>query len=66
MSKASPFKTDLIPFINALGSNTTITELDISGNQIGNKGAIALAKTLQTNNSISRLFWDENQTGYMG
>lgn len=66
MSRASPLKTDLIPFIHALGSNTTITELDISGNQMGNKGAIALAKTLQTNHTLSRLFWDENQTGPMG
>lgn len=66
MSKATPLKSDLIPFIDALASNTTIVELDISGNQMGNKGAIALAKVLQNNHTLTRLFWDDNQTGYLG
>jgi len=61
-----PLRYDLNPFLAALGSNTSITELNISGHQIGNKGAIALAKSLQINTSLNTLFWDENQIGLMG
>jgi len=64
--KSHPLKHDIIPLISALGANTTITELDISGHQMGNTGAIALAKSLQLNTTISRLLWDENLTGLIG
>jgi Ran GTPase-activating protein (RanGAP) involved in mRNA processing and transport len=65
-AKSHPLKNDLLPFIFALGENTSLTELDISGHQMGNTGAIALAKSLQTNNSLTKLLWDENQTGILG
>lgn len=65
-AKSHPLKNDLLPFIFALGENTSLTELDISGHQMGNTGAIALAKSLQTNNSLIKLLWDENQTGILG
>lgn len=35
--------------------------LDISGNAIGNKGAFMLAKALQVNQSLKRLWLDDNQ-----
>lgn len=37
----------ILPFIQALAKNQTITEIDLSGHLSGNSGAIALAKTLQ-------------------
>ncbi len=45
----------------ALGSNETLMSLDISGNAIGNKGAFMLAKSLQVNQSLRRIWLDENQ-----
>jgi len=40
--------------------------LNIQGNQIGNKGAIALSKALQTNQTLISILWDENLTGLLG
>mmetsp|Transcript_22688 Transcript_22688/g.31592 ORF Transcript_22688/g.31592 Transcript_22688/m.31592 type:complete len:1101 (-) Transcript_22688:27-3329(-) len=59
-------KNDLLPFVTALASNSTITELTMSGHQMGNAGAVALAKTLQTNEALTKLWWDGNQTGIVG
>lgn len=61
-----PLKHDLIPFIDVLASNTSLTEIDLSGHQIGNTGVIALAKSLQLNATLTKLFWDENETGLIG
>jgi len=61
-----PLKNDIFPFIAILGSNSLLTELDITGHQIANKGAIQLAKSLQTNSSLVKVMWDGNQTGLMG
>jgi len=61
-----PLKQDLIPLIVALESNTTLTELFLSGHQLGNKGAFVLARSLQTNTTLVRLVWDGNQTGLLG
>lgn len=52
--------------ISALNSTRNLTELDISGHQIGDTGAVALAKTLQTNNSLMRLVWDGNDVTLLG
>jgi len=49
-----------------LGNNNSLTELNISGHQIGNKGAIALSKSLQINQCLNTLFWDQNQIGLLG
>lgn len=59
-------KHDLIPLIDVLASNTSLSEIDISGHQIGNTGVIALAKSLQLNGTLTKLFWDENETGLIG
>jgi Ran GTPase-activating protein (RanGAP) involved in mRNA processing and transport len=56
----------LIPLIDAIGTNDSITHLDISGNNIGNKGAMALAKAIQTNQTLTHLVWDENGTTLTG
>jgi len=65
-AKGYPLKQDLVSFVSAIGSTSKLIELDISGHQMGNKGAIALAKALQTDTSLTTLHFDENLTGLMG
>lgn len=48
----SKLKTDLSIVLNALGSNTSLTKLDISGNAMGDMGAKMLAKALQINTKL--------------
>ncbi|GAM24434.1 hypothetical protein SAMD00019534_076090 [Acytostelium subglobosum LB1] len=62
----SQLKNDILPFIYALATNDSLTELDITGHQMGNKGAIALGKALQTNKALVSLVWDENLTSVAG
>lgn len=48
----SKLKADLSIVLNALGSNTSLTKLDISGNSMGDMGAKILAKALQINTKL--------------
>ncbi|XP_037733355.1 capping protein, Arp2/3 and myosin-I linker protein 2 isoform X1 [Chelonia mydas] len=48
--------------LNALGSNTSLSTLDISGNTIGDTGAKMLAKALQINTQLRTVIWDRNNT----
>lgn len=48
----SRLKSDLSIVLNALGSNTSLTKLDISGNGMGDMGAKMLAKALQINSKL--------------
>ncbi|XP_038628608.1 capping protein, Arp2/3 and myosin-I linker protein 2 [Tachyglossus aculeatus] len=52
--------------LNALGSNTSLTTLDISGNAMGDPGARALAKALQINTRLRTVIWDRNNTTAQG
>jgi len=65
-AKHHPLKHELLPFVASLGNNNTLTEVAISGHQMGNKGAVALARVLQTNHCLTSLSWDGNLTGLMG
>jgi len=65
-SKSDRLKHDIVPFLHALSHNRSLTSLDISGQHMGNKGTIALAKALRQNSAITSLIWDENQTGLLG
>lgn len=56
----SKLKADLSIVLNALGSNTSLTKLDISGNAMGDMGAKMLAKALQIN---TKLRSESNHTG---
>ncbi|MBN3317867.1 CARL3 protein, partial [Atractosteus spatula] len=56
----SKLKTGTTVLINALGSNTSLTKIDISGNLIGDTGAKMLAKALQINTKLRTLIWDKN------
>lgn len=59
-------KTAIVPFIQALGNNTTLTEVDVSGHGFGDKGTIALAKTLEINHVLTSVLWDDNSSGIVG
>lgn len=66
-SKAgSQLKADIVPFLHSLGTSTSLTTLNISCNQIGNTGIVALAKALKINHTLTSLEWDENLTGVLG
>ncbi|XP_043937380.1 capping protein, Arp2/3 and myosin-I linker protein 2-like isoform X2 [Protopterus annectens] len=58
----SRLKSGTNVLINALGSNTSLTKLDISGNSMGDTGAKMLAKALQINTKLSTVIWDRNNT----
>lgn len=59
-------KSDVLPFVFSLLTNSTLTELDISGHAAGDSLATALAKSLQTNATLKVLYWDGNNTSPMG
>uniref|UniRef100_A0A8B9LC09 Capping protein regulator and myosin 1 linker 1 n=1 Tax=Astyanax mexicanus TaxID=7994 RepID=A0A8B9LC09_ASTMX len=48
----SKLKGDLTIVLNALGSNSSLTRIDISGNGMGDMGAKMLAKALQINSKL--------------
>ncbi|XP_019119243.2 F-actin-uncapping protein LRRC16A isoform X2 [Larimichthys crocea] len=62
----SRLKSDLTIVLNALGSNTSLTKLDISGNAMGDMGAKMLAKALQINSKLRTVIWDKNNTSPQG
>ncbi|XP_073422252.1 F-actin-uncapping protein LRRC16A isoform X2 [Dendrobates tinctorius] len=62
----SKLKTDVSIIINALGSNTSLTKVDISGNGMGDMGAKMLAKALQINTKLRTVIWDKNNITAQG
>ncbi|EGC36068.1 hypothetical protein DICPUDRAFT_47329 [Dictyostelium purpureum] len=56
----------IIPFLLSLGNTHTLKKLDISGHQMGSPGAVALAKSIILNTSISSLIIDNNTIGTIG
>ncbi|KAK6327171.1 hypothetical protein J4Q44_G00028160 [Coregonus suidteri] len=62
----SKLKTDLTIVLNALGSNTSLTRVDISGNAMGDMGAKMLAKALQINSKLRTVIWDKNNVSPQG
>ncbi|XP_017265497.1 F-actin-uncapping protein LRRC16A isoform X2 [Kryptolebias marmoratus] len=62
----SRLKSDLTIVLNALGSNSSLTRLDISGNAMGDMGAKMLAKALQINSKLKTVIWDKNNTSPQG
>ncbi|KAJ8273133.1 hypothetical protein GJAV_G00097820 [Gymnothorax javanicus] len=62
----SKLKSDLTIVLNALGSNTSLTRLDISGNGMGDMGAKILAKALQINSKLRTVIWDKNNISPQG
>ncbi|KAG8133381.1 hypothetical protein E2320_011166, partial [Naja naja] len=62
----SKLKTEITIIINALGSNTSLTKIDISGNAMGDMGAKMLAKALQINTKLRTVIWDKNNITAQG
>ncbi|CAL8289179.1 unnamed protein product [Merluccius merluccius] len=62
----SRLKSDLTIVLNALGSNSSLTRLDISGNAMGDMGAKMLAKAMQINTKLRTVIWDKNNTSPQG
>ncbi|XP_036129391.1 F-actin-uncapping protein LRRC16A [Molossus molossus] len=62
----SKLKTEVTIIINALGSNTSLTRVDISGNAMGDMGAKMLAKALQINTKLRTVIWDKNNITAQG
>ncbi|XP_032740087.1 F-actin-uncapping protein LRRC16A isoform X4 [Rattus rattus] len=62
----SKLKTEVTIIINALGSNTSLTKVDISGNSMGDMGAKMLAKALQINTKLRTVIWDKNNITAQG
>ncbi|XP_043351870.1 capping protein, Arp2/3 and myosin-I linker protein 3 isoform X5 [Dermochelys coriacea] len=52
--------------INALGSNTCLSKVDLSGNGMEDLGAKMLSKALQINSSLRSITWDRNNTTALG
>ncbi|XP_071230087.1 F-actin-uncapping protein LRRC16A-like isoform X2 [Salvelinus alpinus] len=62
----SKLKGDLSIVLNALGSNTSLSRVDISGNGMGDMGAKMLAKALQINTKLRTVMWDKNNVSLQG
>ncbi|KAM9791599.1 capping protein, Arp2/3 and myosin-I linker protein 3 isoform 4-T4 [Syngnathus typhle] len=53
-------------FVNALGSNTCLRKVDLSGNGLEDSGAKMLSKALQINTTLRSVTWDRNSTTATG
>ncbi|XP_039988071.1 capping protein, Arp2/3 and myosin-I linker protein 2 [Xiphias gladius] len=62
----SKLKTGMHILLSALGGHTSLAELDISGNNIGDTGAKMLAKALMNNIRLRTLTWDRNNVTARG
>ncbi|KAL5021980.1 hypothetical protein ScPMuIL_001135 [Solemya velum] len=56
----SRLKSSLAVVVNALGSNVSLTEINLSGNSMGDYGARMLSKALQINNHLQTIQLDKN------
>ncbi|XP_032381837.1 capping protein, Arp2/3 and myosin-I linker protein 3 isoform X3 [Etheostoma spectabile] len=52
--------------VNALGSNTCLRKVDLSGNNMDDIGAKMLSKALQINTTLRSVTWDRNNTSAGG
>ncbi|XP_010783137.1 leucine-rich repeat-containing protein 16B-like [Notothenia coriiceps] len=62
----SKLKAGMHILLSALGGHAALTEVDISGNNIGDTGAKMLAKALLTNTTLRTLSWDRNNVTARG
>ncbi|KAF9432945.1 hypothetical protein BGZ76_010115, partial [Entomortierella beljakovae] len=58
--------TDFRVLVKSLKTNTTLVNLNLRGNKIGNKGALALSEALKTNNTLTALHLRTNSIGNEG
>ena len=62
---ASPGE-DVRALAAALEENSTLTSLDLSWNEIGDKGATSMAAALEKNSTLTSLDLSENEIGHIG
>ncbi|XP_070576059.1 F-actin-uncapping protein LRRC16A-like isoform X1 [Ptychodera flava] len=62
----SKLKADTATVLDAIGSNTILTYLDISGNGMGDVGARILSKALQINTKLKTIKLDRNNISHHG
>ncbi|KYO19500.1 copine-6 isoform A [Alligator mississippiensis] len=62
----SRLKSRTTILINALGSNTCLRKVDLSGNSMEDLGAKMLSKALQINSTLRSIAWDRNNTTALG
>ena len=53
-------------FLYCIGTNSKLTEIDISGHGFGDRGAIALARVLQRNKTLVSVYLDNNEVERLG
>ncbi|XP_054165054.1 F-actin-uncapping protein LRRC16A-like isoform X2 [Oppia nitens] len=56
----SKLRNDTCLVINALGSNQSLVNIDVTGNMMGLPGARTLAKALQVNSKLETIYLDRN------
>ena len=56
----SKLRADTSIILNALSSNHSLVNIDVSGNMMGLAGAKTLAKALQVNNRLETIYLDRN------
>lgn len=66
ISIAGGYKSVTIPFLNYLQTNTSLLELDISNNAMGDSAASAIADMLRVNDTLLRLRCDGNNISPSG
>eukprot|EP00999_Lentomonas_sp_LEN2_P002621 NODE_4_length_4679_cov_47.469025_g2_i0.p1 GENE.NODE_4_length_4679_cov_47.469025_g2_i0~~NODE_4_length_4679_cov_47.469025_g2_i0.p1 ORF type:complete len:1498 (-),score=347.16 NODE_4_length_4679_cov_47.469025_g2_i0:25-4518(-) len=59
-------KNDVIDILDAVGSNESITKLNICHNHFSDRGAYALSKAIQINRTVKTLLWDGNSPSLAG
>uniref|UniRef100_H2ZPK3 Uncharacterized protein n=1 Tax=Ciona savignyi TaxID=51511 RepID=H2ZPK3_CIOSA len=62
----SKLREHLLILLGCLGSNTSLTSLDLSGNSMGDSGARVLSKSLQINSKLRILKLDRNNLTSLG
>jgi Ran GTPase-activating protein (RanGAP) involved in mRNA processing and transport len=62
----SKLKENTVPLLEALLSNRSLVELDVSGNDMGDRGARALSRALMVNVKLRSVTWDDNGTTLEG
>ncbi|CAG2100187.1 unnamed protein product [Medioppia subpectinata] len=62
----SKLRGDTCLVINALGSNQSLVNIDVTGNLMGLSGARTLAKALQVNSKLETIYLDRNMIPTMG
>jgi len=65
-NSSTQLKSHMTTLLAAISENKTLIELDIRHHHMMNQGAVALAKALVYNYTLSTILWDGNSTGTLG